>query len=302
MNNIPYSPSRLDSTKYFLKNLPKYVVGSKNLLDVGCGKLYFFDMLEELNFKGTYLGIDIDPKKLTYFKIAKNTDVSPWMRRYNPREASTKRKKNHGRQPVEVYYPKGIEFKIQKKSILDFKGEKKFDMAICLWVLEHIKSDSLAIDKINAILKPKGILVIAVPSIWSWPFEFGRHGFHYYSKSRIQKMLAESGFEILEQHSSGGAAGFLFMIAASWPRLLSLIPLLIIYALANKLSLNNKRSFSSNKNWKDFSTNFVRNTFYKYHNYKIGINIHNFIVDKITVVDNLFKILPASHILILRKK
>ena len=265
LNNIPYSPSRLDSTKYFLKNLPKYVAGSKNLLDIGCGKLYFFDMLKELNFKGTYLGIDIDPQKPVYSKKSS------------------------------AYYPMGIELKIQKKSILDFKGEKKFDIAVCLWVLEHIKNDSLAIDKINETLKPKGILVIAVPSIWSWPFEFGRHGFHYYSKSRIQNMLEESGFEKLEQHSSGGAAGFLFMLVYSWPRLLSLIPLLIIYVLLNKLSLNNS-------NWKVFSTNFVRNTFYKYHNYKIGIDIHNFIVDKITVIDNLFKILPASYILVLRKK
>lgn len=52
---------------------------------------------------------------------------------------------------------------IMKDEVGDYKG--KYDTVICINVLEHLKDDNLAIQKMKELLKPGGKLIIMVPAL-----------------------------------------------------------------------------------------------------------------------------------------
>ena len=256
-SSIPFSPSRLDTTHFMLAWFRKRIGNGRTIIDIGSGGTFLPWLLSTLDTKLDYLGVDIDPKK-----------------------SAVKADK--------------IKIKIVKKDILQFNSSRKFDIAACLWTLEHIRNHQSACKKIFGLLNKEGFAVIAVPSIWSWPIEFGRHGYRYYSKSQITKLVQSAGFWIDEFYEAGGLSGLLFMLFYSWPRYLVLLPLSIIY-----LSL--KFFGVAQNSWKEFSHKAVSTLFYSYHGSKKGVLFHNVIVSKIVALDNKLKIFPASYVLILKK-
>ena len=77
-------------------------------------------------------------------------------------------------------------------------GRDRFD-AICLFdVLEHIEHDGAALDLLRQRLKPKGYLVLSVPTYqWMW----GRQdvaNMHYrrYTRTRLVRLLQQHGFRV----------------------------------------------------------------------------------------------------------
>src|SRR3990170_624796 len=208
LETIPFSPSRFNATCIMLLWFKQNVENGQMVIDIGSGGAFLLSLLSTLDKKLDYLGVDIDPKKNSI-----KTDK--------------------------------IKVKIVKKDILQFNSSGKFDIAACLWTLEHIKNDRGACKKIFGLLNKEGFAVIAVPSIWSWPIEFGRHGYRYYSKSQITKLVQSAGFWIDEFYEAGGLSGLLFMLFYSWPRYLVLLPLSIIY-----LSL--KFFGVAQNSWKEF--------------------------------------------------
>jgi 2-polyprenyl-3-methyl-5-hydroxy-6-metoxy-1,4-benzoquinol methylase len=50
-----------------------------------------------------------------------------------------------------------------KKTLTNLKGKQKYDLVLCIDVLEHIKNDILAIKNISESLKPRGSLILHVP-------------------------------------------------------------------------------------------------------------------------------------------
>lgn len=258
MNNaIPFSPSRLDATFYLKRRLKNYLAKSQNLIDIGCGRLFFLNLLKESNFRGNYFGIDTNP-------------VTP------------------------SDLPDSFKAKITRVSIANLKTREKFDVVVCLWVLEHIKNDELALKKINQLLTTHGMFIVAVPSTWSWPFEFGRHGYHYYSRDSIIELVEKAGFEIINYYNAAGLLGFIFMLAYNWPRFLILIAIFPIFKLATMTGFKKA-------SWENFSRTIISNTVYLYHRSKIGLKVHNSIVSFINKIDNNFKILPSSYVIISRK-
>src|SRR3990167_6714171 len=257
LKTIPFSPSRLDATNFMLAWFKRHAGNDQKVIDVGSGGAFLPSLLSTLDKRLDYLGVDIDPKKNSI-----KTDK--------------------------------IKVKIVKKDILQFDSPKKFDIAACLWTLEHIKNHQSVCKKIFGLLNKEGFTVIAVPSIWSWPVEFGRHGFRYYSKSQIIKLVQSAGFGIDEFYEAGGILGLLFMLVYSWPRYLVLLPLSIIYLSLKLLGI-------TQNSWKEFSHKVVSKLFYSYHGSKNGVLLHNLIVSKIVALDNKLKIFPASYVLILKK-
>ena len=255
--SIPYSPSRLDATYFIEKVLRKHLKDGSKILDIGSGGIYLVLLLSDINIKLNYFGVDIQPKT---FKLDS----------------------------------KNINKKIIRADFLKFKSNRKFDIETCLWVLEHIKNDTQAIKNMTNYLRKNSLAIVAVPSIWSWPIEFGRHGFRYYTKRNVIQKVKQAGFRVVKFYEAGGFLGFIFMIAYSWPRYIFLIPLYIIYKLIQPFEI-------TNKSWANFSSNFVRKTFYKYHSSKRGVDVHNKIVKAIVNIDNKLKFMPASYILVLKK-
>lgn len=256
--SIPFSPSRLDTSIFLEKNLKTLIKNRQEILDIGFGKLYFYQLLCQIGAHGTYLGIDLSPLKLT-------TKAS------------------------------NLNSLIQKVDFLKFKSKKKFSIVACLWVLEHIRQDNQALKKVASLVAHDGIFILAVPSVWSWPFEFGRHGFHYYSKRHILDFVEKFGFKVVKFYESSGFLGFIFMILYNWPRFLILVPSFIVYRIVISLKL-------SQKSWSKFSASIIRRTIYRYHRSEKGIILHNYIVKKIVDLDNNLKVFPGSYILILKKQ
>lgn len=83
--------------------------------------------------------------------------------------------------------------------------ENAFDV-VTLWdVLEHLPSPKASVDKINCLLGPEGHLVFSIPNLrsfdarlfgqWWIGWDAPRH-LHLFSRSVLDRLLAETGFEV----------------------------------------------------------------------------------------------------------
>jgi len=81
-----------------------------------------------------------------------------------------------------------------------FFKQQKFDVIVCLNVIEHIKDDSQAFLNLQKLLKPKGILILIVPSgmrLYGKIDESIGH-FRRYNKYQLEKRLHKVGFKVLK--------------------------------------------------------------------------------------------------------
>lgn len=93
-------------------------------LEIGCGNGSFISCISNYEFK--IIGIDISEKSISEAK------------RKNPSSL------------------------ILKKSLFDIKD--KYDIVFCFEVLEHVKNDNIAIEKISQIVKEGGYFICSVPA------------------------------------------------------------------------------------------------------------------------------------------
>ena len=158
------------------------------IVDVGCGDGFFLYLLSHLTVKLNLTGSDSDKRILT---IAK---------------------KNLGKKRIRLVYEDATNMPFPKNN---------FDKAIMTEVLEHIEDDKKALREVYRILKPKGILIITVPSynfpfLWdpiNWILQnlFGTHisgiGFfagiwarhiRLYKRRNLEKIIKDTGFKIEE--------------------------------------------------------------------------------------------------------
>jgi SAM-dependent methyltransferase len=73
-----------------------------------------------------------------------------------------------------------------------------FDTVICLNVLEHIREDKAALERMRELLAPGGKLVLLVPAhqLLFNGFDEGLSHFRRYDKPGLSKLLAETGFRV----------------------------------------------------------------------------------------------------------
>ncbi len=92
---------------------------------------------------------------------------------------------------------------------------------ITLWdVLEHLPSPRVTLDKISDLLRPDGLVFFSIPNLDSFDrklfksewigWDAPRH-FNLYSKTTIQRLLSESGFEVLDRRCLLGGKGAFFL-------------------------------------------------------------------------------------------
>lgn len=111
-------------------------ITSDRIIDLGCGTGYYLFLLSNLPVKLNLVGIDNDHKAMQEAK--------------------------------ELLYRKHIRFVYGDLHKMPFKNHS-FDKAVISEVLEHVENDEKVLREIYRILKPKGIVVISVPSI-NYPF------------------------------------------------------------------------------------------------------------------------------------
>lgn len=90
-------------------------------------------------------------------------------------------------------------------------GEDAFDIVYLMQVFEHLRNPHGFLDELNRVMKPGGVLYVAVPNSKSvWKKVFGRnwvsgwfvpfHLFHYDDKS-LSDLARQHGFDVLESWS-----------------------------------------------------------------------------------------------------
>lgn len=167
----------------YLNLLPlinKYLCGRENVLDIGCGvgTIDFF-----IASKGKKItGIDISYNAIEQCLInAKLLNLSAYTN-------------------------------FLCGDFLNLGIGEKYDMVICLEVLEHLKEDDLAIKKIYKLLTRDGVLMLSVPSKNSPLFKLGfikkfdkKVGhLRRYSSQEIIEILKKNNFLIVEEKSAEG--------------------------------------------------------------------------------------------------
>lgn len=235
------------------------------ILDAGCGRGVYADFLKELGVKGSYLGIDLEFKQ----------DVSAFKETQN------------------------FKIKFKRVNLNKFNLKQKFDLILSLWTLEHLKDDLGALELLKNHLKEQGWLILAVPSFYTWPFEFGRHGFHYYSLDRVKQLVKRAGFKIIKFKKCGGPFGWLFVLCYDWLSFLVVIPVLGCYKILGKLP---KKKTREDLGSAQLSRTILNNTIFAYKKIRIGRKRHYNLVRRITQIDSCLPFLESSYFLVLKRK
>ena len=142
-----------------------------------------------------------------------------------------------------------IQFKLA--DLLSLKLDKKYDLIICIDVLEHIEDDQKVIQNLSCLLKEGGYLIMHSPSHLSEEDAeeddtfVGEHARTGYSKDEIEKklMIAELMPE-RTQYTYGKWGRRAWRISIKYPMILlnkfnlwGLIPLLIYYPIILPITL-----------------------------------------------------------------
>lgn len=71
-------------------------------------------------------------------------------------------------------------------------GDRGFDAALCVEVMEHAVSPELLLAEIARVLRPQGRLILTVP--WSARRHHVPHDYHRFTRERLQILLSAAGF------------------------------------------------------------------------------------------------------------
>lgn len=73
----------------------------------------------------------------------------------------------------------------------------RFDLALCIEVLEHVEDDEAACHEIARVLKPGGTLILSLPYRHWFPYYFTAMGhIRHYTRSDVVRFLESAGFEV----------------------------------------------------------------------------------------------------------
>ena len=92
--------------------------------------------------------------------------------------------------------------------------DASFDGVLCSQVLEHVFTPEKFLGEIRRVMRPRGVLVLAVPFMWDeheQPHDFGR-----YSSFGLRALLEISGFEVIVHRKSVADVRALAQLAAAW--------------------------------------------------------------------------------------
>lgn len=164
------------------------------------------------------------------------------------------------------FFEKEIEKKrirFRTEDLLEFKTEKKYDLVICVDVLEHIENDVKVIKNMSSVMNEGGIFIMHSPSHYSEEDAdgddsfVGEHARAGYSKQEITNKLEKSGLKPVNVHYTYGFWGHkAWILSVKWPMLwfnrfgLSASLLLLFYyplAMPFCLIMNFSDLYSSNR-------------------------------------------------------
>lgn len=164
------------------------------------------------------------------------------------------------------FFKKEIEcgrIQFSNEDLLELTSDEKFDLILCVDVLEHIEDDVRVINNLSALVKNDGYFLMHSPSHLSSDDAedddsfVGEHARTGYSKADIEKKLMEADLLPVKTHYTYGPAGRrAWVLSVKYPMILfnkigmlAFIPLLLYYPLIMPivLILNYADLYSKNK-------------------------------------------------------
>ena len=160
--------------RFILNEVHKYLFknpGEAKLIELGCGDGYWLKQLENRQIKQLNLeGTDYNKLRLNRAKKLLSADTELFLADLN-----------------------------------EFKPQRKYDIVLCLHVIEHIPDDVSFLKKIKKLISQKGVLILATPNEGSY-LEIRRNAkykyydttdhVHFYTEELIKARLRKSGYEI----------------------------------------------------------------------------------------------------------
>ncbi len=128
-----------------------------------------------------------------------------------------------------------------KKDLLDLNAENKYDLIVCIHVLEHIPNNEMVLEKFYRALAPGGVLHLQIPGkndhsffllkhftdFYTWEQE--EHIGRVYSMPEMVLLLEQLGFRILTRRTDGHLlSGFLFDLTETCKQKSSLFYALVL--------------------------------------------------------------------------
>jgi ubiquinone/menaquinone biosynthesis C-methylase UbiE len=93
-------------------------------------------------------------------------------------------------------------------------SDNSFDTILCLQVLEHVSSPIKVVNECYRVLKLGGKVIITTP--WIYPYHGEPEDYYRYSRTALEFMFSNSGFEILKLESKGGKFRIISVFAKKW--------------------------------------------------------------------------------------
>ena len=165
-------PRRIFRKELALGLIKKYIPEHSKFLEIGCGGGDFGITLSKIGFYGKIIDFSESAAQIIKENFRKNNI-------------------------------KNLQF--EKKDIFDLQDKKEFDFIVFFEVLEHLKEDRRALNKINSLLRSNGFLLISVPAkkkLWGEVDVLMGH-FRRYNKDELKNILNETGFGVLVLYSYG---------------------------------------------------------------------------------------------------
>ncbi len=148
----------------------------------------------------------------------------------------------------QYYFSSDIEsgnISFQEADLLRYESDEKYDLIICIDVLEHIEEDVRVMENLSKVLKPDGYFLMHSPSHYSeedagdeesFVDEHARPG---YSKEEISEKLTKAGLTPEKVHYTYGFWGHkAWVLSVKWPMLwfnklgmIAILPLLLYYPI-----------------------------------------------------------------------
>lgn len=217
ITEIVYSLVKKYTLNKKLEILNSFGVQEKNVLDIGCGTGDFLNVCQQAGWKVTGIEPSEKAREKGLDKLKKGTYIYSDIHAFFEEDFAGEEKDIDYKQSykqTKLYHHSEHETKNVEQEVLkfndDYTPEKKpyqFDVITMWHVLEHVHDLDIYIYRLKQLLKPDGVLVIAVPNYKSYDAEFykehwaafdvPRHLWHF-SQTSIHRLFATELMKVVK--------------------------------------------------------------------------------------------------------
>ncbi|MDO3694018.1 class I SAM-dependent methyltransferase [Wenyingzhuangia sp. chi5] len=217
VTEIVYSLVKKYTLKKKIELLNSFPVEEKTVLDIGCGTGDFLNVCQQAGWKVTGIEPSEKAREKGLKKLEKGTYIYSNIHAFFDDDFAGEEKDIDYKQSykqTKLYHHSEHETKNIENEVLKFEDDYtpenkpyQFDVITMWHVLEHVYDLDMYIYRLKQLLKPDGVLVIAVPNYKSYDAEFykehwaafdvPRHLWHF-SQTAIHRLFATELMKVVK--------------------------------------------------------------------------------------------------------